>query len=73
MTKVPITGQPKVSGRLRTISTEWWSNLLDELDEKGSAIAMFSDSIVLMVSLADDGFHWEQVDVKRFSEEKTEA
>jgi len=68
MTKVPITGQLEVSGMLRTISTEWWSNLLDELDEKGAAIAMFSDSIVLMVSLTDDGFHWEQVDAKRLSE-----
>ena len=68
MTKVPITGQLEVSGRLRTISTEWWSNLLDELDEKGAAIAIFSDSIVLMVSLTDDGFHWEQVDAKRLSE-----
>ena len=68
MTKVPLTGQLKVSGRLRTISTDWWSNLLDELDEKGTAIAMFSDSIVLRVSLVEDGFQWEQLDAKRLME-----
>ena len=64
MTRVPLTGRPKVSGRLRTTSTDWWTRLLDELDEKGEAIAMFSDSIVLRVSLSEDGFQWEQLDAK---------
>jgi len=53
---------------LRDISHKWWSDLLDELDEKGAAIAMFSDSIVLRVSLTEDGFQWGQVDVKRLGE-----
>lgn len=71
MTKVPITGQLKVSGRLRTISTDWWTHLLDELDEKGSAVAMFSDSIVLWVSLTEDGFQWEKIDAERLGDIET--
>ena len=71
--KEPIAGQLKVSKQLRKISTKWWADLLDELDEKGHAIALFSDTIALRVQLTDNGFEWIQLDVKRLEDDPSKV